>query len=63
MKDTVNDCFVDALGRVPTDTEISLISKNLPQDVLSLAEQWDWSDTEVGDKVYRWIIDNKELFE
>lgn len=52
---TINDCYVDVLGKAPTDKEISYISDNLPRDIILLAERWGWNDTEVGDKTYRWI--------
>lgn len=58
MENTINDCFVDVIGRRPTDDEIRTIYVLLPDEVVSLAKQWGWRDTEVRGKVFRWIESN-----
>lgn len=54
----IHDCFVDVVGKVPSEEKISYISDNLPREIIRLAEEWGWYDTEVGDKTYRWIEEN-----
>jgi hypothetical protein len=55
MKDTINDCFVDVYNRRPFAIEIEHIQKHMPKEIKILAEQWGWNDTEVRDKIYRFI--------
>lgn len=57
----IHDCFVDVFNRAPTREEVYFIGRQLPKNIILLAEQWGWNDTEVGDFTYKWIEDNKEL--
>ncbi|MBM7598167.1 hypothetical protein JOC34_000524 [Virgibacillus halotolerans] len=57
----INDCFVDIVGRRPRMDERDFINEHLPRETKLEAEEWGWSDTEVGIKVFKWIKDNKEL--
>lgn len=56
----IHDCFFEVMDKAPTDKKISYISENLPKEVILLAEEWGWYDTEVGDKTYIWIKENVE---
>lgn len=60
MNDSIHDCYVSVVGKVPTEEQIQSIFNQLPNDIKHLADQWGWNDTEVGDKVYVWIRDNPE---
>ncbi|AYP68155.1 hypothetical protein PQE75_gp023 [Bacillus phage vB_BcoS-136] len=53
----IHDCYYDVYGFKPTETVIALIYKQLPREIHDLGKQWGWNDTEVGDKVYRWMKD------
>lgn len=59
-KDVINDCYVEFFDVKPNDKQIELIFNHLPNDVVHLANQWGWYDTEVRDKVWCWIRSNKD---
>jgi uncharacterized protein (UPF0128 family) len=55
LRGQIHDCFYDYTEEVPTEYQISLVIHMLPEDIKLLAEiEGEW-DTEVGDKVYRWL--------
>lgn len=55
MNDQINDCFVDIYRRVPNNSEIQTIAKTLPVEIISLANEWGWDDTEVRDALFGYI--------
>lgn len=57
--DTIHDCFVNVMGKVPTDKQVETIFNMLPDRIKYLADEWGWNDTEVGDAVCVWIRTNK----
>jgi hypothetical protein len=59
MKDIIHDCFVDLNDERPESYQVAMIMKEIPNDIITLAKQWGWNDTEVRDKVYLWM---KERF-
>jgi hypothetical protein len=59
LEDTINDCFIDVIGVVPNQEQIKKIAEQLPSSIKNLAAEWGWNDTEVGDKVFRWIEKEK----
>jgi hypothetical protein len=61
LEDTINDCFVDVIGVVPSQTQIKNIAEQLPSSIKNLAAEWGWNDTEVGNKVFRWIEKEKAI--
>jgi len=54
----IHDRYYDHYGKIPSESIILQIHKLLPKDIYLLAEQWGWNDTEVGDKIYRWLKKN-----
>lgn len=56
--DQIHDCYYDYYRQKPNPSSIAQIHKLLPNDIHLLANQWGWNDTEVGDKIYRWLRDN-----
>lgn len=58
MENTINDCYVDVLGKKPSNEQINVIYNLLPQHIKDDANKWGWSDTVVGDNVCIWIRDN-----
>lgn len=58
----IHDCYLDTQGTKPSATVVALIYAKLPKEIKDLAQQWDWGDTEVGDKVYRWMNERIILF-
>lgn len=61
MRNVIHDCYVDIYGFKPTEVIIMRIATFLPLKILLLAEQWGWNDTEVGDGIYRWMKERKEM--
>lgn len=59
MNDVINDCYIEVIGDTPSDSQIKNIADNLPENVKYFAKQWGWYDTEVGDKICRWIDKNR----
>jgi len=53
--DVINDCYVDIHNRKPTEVEIKAIEEAMPFAINILAFQWGWYDTEVRDRIYRFI--------
>ena len=58
MENTINDCYVEVLGKKPSNEQVNVIYNLLPQYIKDDANKWGWSDTVVGDNVCIWIIDN-----
>jgi len=58
MENTINDCYVDIIGKKPSNEQINVIYNLLPQHIKDDANKWGWSDTVVGDNVCIWISDN-----
>ncbi|GIN25500.1 hypothetical protein J31TS2_20800 [Bacillus licheniformis] len=54
----IHDTYYDYYGKIPSESIILQIHKLLPKDIHLLAEQWGWNDTEVGNKIYRWLKKN-----
>lgn len=57
MRDKVFECFYDIYEVIPEDYILEGIMKQLPTEISLLAIQWGWDDTEVRDKVYRFVRD------
>lgn len=55
MKNKIEDCYYDVHGIKPSMPRTMSIAMNLPRNIHSLAKEWGWSDTEVGDQVYLFI--------
>lgn len=55
---TVHDCYVDIYDKEPSMNEINSIVSKLPQNIVSLANTWGSSDTEVRGKIYEWLMKN-----
>ncbi|WP_339181891.1 hypothetical protein NST56_10615 [Bacillus sp. FSL R5-0560] len=53
--DQIHDCYYDFYGKKPDPTSVVQIHKHLPRDIHLLAEEWGWNDTEVGEKIYKWL--------
>src|SRR6185312_357140 len=58
----IHDSYYDNYGRVPTESIVVQIHKQLPKDIHSLGKQWGWNDTEVGDKIHRWMSERIVVF-
>lgn len=58
MKQEIVESYYEIQGSNPTTETILKIAKQIPKDIHGLAKQWGWNDTEVRDKVYRFIMDN-----
>lgn len=58
MRELIQDCFIDALGVPPSDEQIETVIKNMPEDLVKLAEQSGENDSEVRNKVYVWLNEN-----
>ena len=63
MENRISDSFVSVFDRAPTEKELSHIKSNLPNEIYELVERWGSDDTEVRDKTFVWIRENKEIFE
>lgn len=61
MNDRIHDCYREVLGETPSEDEIKRISHIIDEDIKHHADQWGWSDTEVGDMVYEWIEKNYKV--
>lgn len=61
MSNIVNDCYVDVYGVRPTLDVITRVYSLLSQEVKDLAIQWGWYDTEVREKVYKWMKEKSEI--
>lgn len=57
MKDKISECYYDIHEVFPNSYILENIAKKLPTEIFVLANMWDWDDTEVGDKVFRFIRD------
>lgn len=55
---TINDCYVEVVGKKPSHEQINVIYNLLPQHIKDEANTWGWSDTVVGDNICIWISDN-----
>lgn len=60
--ESVADCYYDILNESLTTKRFHYIETVLPEEINQLAEYWGWNDTEVRDKVFVWVNDNKEKF-
>ncbi|RFU68399.1 hypothetical protein [Bacillus sp. V59.32b] len=58
MRELIQDCFIDTLGMPPSDEQIETVIKNMPEELVNLAEQSGENDSEVRDKVYVWLNEN-----
>ncbi|PLT33141.1 hypothetical protein [Bacillus sp. V5-8f] len=58
MRELISDCIIDALGMPPSDEQIDTVIKNMPSELVSLAEQKGENDQEVKEKVYVWVNEN-----
>lgn len=58
-EEALHDCFYDAENRVPTQEEVRALFDSLPEDIHRLAREWGWSDTEVRDAVFVFIMASK----
>ena len=58
---TINDCYVDVYGVKLTEEAFKRTYELLPKEIKSLATQWGWNDTEVGDKICRWLRDKSSI--
>lgn len=55
MKQEIVESYFEIHGINPTIETAIQIAKQLPREIYTLARQWGWNDTEVRDKVYRFI--------
>lgn len=58
LETTIHDCYVDIYNRELNNDEINCILEKLPKDIISLADTWGGSDTEVREKMYEWLMTN-----
>lgn len=58
MKQEIVESYYEIQGFSPTTETTLKIAKQIPKDIHGLAKQWSWNDTEVRDKVYRFIRGN-----
>ncbi|PLT29768.1 hypothetical protein [Peribacillus deserti] len=58
MIELINECFIDALGMPPSDDQINIVMKNMPAELVSLAERLGENDKEVREEVYVWLNEN-----
>lgn len=56
----VHDAYYDITGKVPSDVTVNRIIAELPERIVSLGEFWGWYDTEVREKIYRWIREKEQ---
>lgn len=56
-QNVIHDSFYDVNDRTPSSSEIKLIEGQLPREIMLLALQWGWNDTEVRESVFRFIRD------
>lgn len=59
MRDQIHDCYIDVYNETPSHQTIANLIAALPSDIKMLAEQWGWNDTEVANKVYVWLKEEK----
>jgi hypothetical protein len=55
----IHDGYVDHYGVEPENTVVAASYKHLPEDIHHLAKEWGWCDTEVREKVGKWIRDEE----
>ncbi|MFT4448707.1 hypothetical protein ACMXZI_15520 [Bacillus subtilis] len=53
--DQIFDCYYDYYGKKLAPSSVVKIHKHLPKDIHLLAEEWGWNDTEVREKIYKWL--------
>ena len=57
MIQQIIECYHEIYDESPSLEIKNKIAEKIPMDIRLLAFQWGWDDTEVGDKVYRFIRD------
>ena len=57
MREQIEESYYDIYGIVPHVSVGINIAKQLPKNIHTLAKRWGWNDTEVRDRVYRFIRD------
>lgn len=55
----IHDAYYDIVDLEPSDYMIEKIHSQLPSTIILSAKQWGWNDTEVREKVYKWIEEHK----
>lgn len=60
MENQINDCFVDFFGRKPNQQELWYLINDFPKEIINLALQYGWNDSEVAYETFRWIKQYKE---
>lgn len=61
MRDAINDAFVDVMGYQPSEELVDAIVDIMPYEIQGLAKTWGWEDTEVGDNMFRWMVEMSKL--
>lgn len=59
METELHDCYVDAFGEIVSTEFIRELYLQVPLDIKQLAVQWGWDDSDVRDKLYVWMKEEK----
>lgn len=54
-QDSVHDAIYEGLSNKELIDKIDVLFDLIPEDIVELAMEWGWNDTEVGDKVYKFF--------
>lgn len=55
MKEQIHDCYYEIYGIAPNLVTIIVLAKQMPEEILELGEKWGWNDTEVANKILKWM--------
>lgn len=54
---SITECYLEAYGKEPTKSQLVAIASKVPEELEMLADSWGWDDTEVVNKLYKWITE------
>ena len=53
----IHDRYYDTYGKQPVESVIGQIYKMLPREIILLGREWGFNDTEVREKIGKWMQD------
>ena len=60
VHDALVSTLMDKAPQGPTDDQVKALFMILPAPIIGLGVAWGFGDTEVGDAIFRFIVDNKK---